>query len=348
MLRKILLFVEQNYSVDILSPIEQEAKRRGIDILWFFSHSGINPTGISNDHKTHDIQKAVDFRPDAVFVPGNRVPSFISGLKVQVFHGLSQDKRGNIYPDRGMFDLYCTEGPTRTKMLEKYLNRGYFKIAQTGWVKFDKILNHKCSRKNTSRPAILFASTFTPELSCAELMYNKLKESYRNNRYEWLFTLHPKMAQDTTIKYKILAGDHFYDNSRVIELLHQADILISDNSSIIQEFLLLQKPVITINNINPKSIFININKPCELDDAIEQALRLSHSEKFKIAAQQYIADISPISDGKAASRIIDAVEEQITTGWVDRKPHNIIRNLKMRYHLGYWAIAKKKSDTSCA
>ena len=57
-----------------------------------------------------DISAAIDYKPDVVIAPGDRVPGFITGLKVQVFHGLNEDKRGNIYPERGLFDLYCTEG----------------------------------------------------------------------------------------------------------------------------------------------------------------------------------------------------------------------------------------------
>ncbi len=48
------------------------------------------------------------------------MPGFIPGLKVQVFHGLNEDKRGIDYRERGLFDLYCTEGPIRTAMLKPF------------------------------------------------------------------------------------------------------------------------------------------------------------------------------------------------------------------------------------
>lgn len=85
---------------------------------------------------------AVTYAPDAVFAPGDRMPSFIPGLKVQVFHGLNEDKRGLICPERGLFDLYCTEGPSRTDMLAPLAEqRGYFQVCETGWLKLDAILN---------------------------------------------------------------------------------------------------------------------------------------------------------------------------------------------------------------
>ena len=47
------------------------------------------------------------FSPDAIIVPGNVVPDFWPGIKVQIFHGLCEEKIGH-YDITGFFDLYCT------------------------------------------------------------------------------------------------------------------------------------------------------------------------------------------------------------------------------------------------
>ena len=127
--RKLLFYVEQDYAFAILRPLQTEALKRGHVIRWLVIGDASAELLAANEVSCTSVAKAVGFAPDAVFAPGDRIPSFIPGLKVQVFHGLNEDKRGNIYPERGLFDLFCTEGPGRTDMLaplEK--ERGYFRV----------------------------------------------------------------------------------------------------------------------------------------------------------------------------------------------------------------------------
>ena len=63
---KIVLFCENKYAIDILKPIHDEALREEVE--W-----------------TSSIQEIYDFHPEAVFVPGNIVPYYLSGVKIQVF-----------------------------------------------------------------------------------------------------------------------------------------------------------------------------------------------------------------------------------------------------------------------
>ena len=141
---RILLYVEQDYSFDILRPIQAEARMRGCDVRWI-----ILPTASSSNLKTGETQlgsarAAVEYSPDAVFVPGDRVPAFIPGIKVEVMHGISEDKRGNTYPERGLFDLYCTEGPARSADLRPLQKtRNWFRVKETGWVKLDTLLGYQ-------------------------------------------------------------------------------------------------------------------------------------------------------------------------------------------------------------
>ena len=168
---RCLLYVERDYSFEILRPLQMEARRRGYDVRWFLgpdASSGILQDG---ETRTETVAEAVAYVPHAVFAPGDRVPSFIPGLKVGVFHGLDESKRGAPYPERGLFDLYCTEGPSRTADLETLARkRGYFVVRETGWLKLDAILNTPSDRTDYGRPQILYASTFTPRLSSAKAL----------------------------------------------------------------------------------------------------------------------------------------------------------------------------------
>ena len=336
---RFLFYVEQNYSFAILRPLQQYAQSQGHEVRWLLVGKDISADFLQpGERQLDNIEAAVAYQPDAVFAPGDRIPSFIPGLKVQVFHGLNESKRGNLYPERGLFDLYCTEGHERTGTLQPLSEqRGYFKVVETGWLKLDSLFNHTPPEgRAANKPQIAFSSTFSPSLSCAELVYDQIKELSQQGMYHWLVTLHPKMAAETVAKYKALESENltFFDNSRVIELLHRADVMVCDNSSIFQEFLLLGKPVVTVNNREVQPSFINITQPEELAGALERALHPDAELLEHIA--NYGPAITPYLDGNSAPRVLAAVTEMLEQGWQDRKPKNIWRNFKMRKSLGYW------------
>ncbi len=140
--RRLLLYVEQDYSFDILRPLQAEARRRGHEVRWLVF--GDASTGLlrPGELTVRNAAEAVRFSPHAVFAPGDRVPAFIPGLKIQVFHGINEDKRGNRYRERGLFDLYCTQSPAMTSMLEPLARQhGYFQVRETGWLKLDTLFN---------------------------------------------------------------------------------------------------------------------------------------------------------------------------------------------------------------
>lgn len=336
---KFLLYVEQNYSFDILRPIQDFALAQGHQVKWILVGTEISDQYLqSHEEKLTSIEASIAYNADAVFVPGDRVPSFIPGIKVQVFHGLNESKRGNVYPERGLFDLYCTEGPERTGTLSKSIQgKSYCKVVETGWVKLDSLFQYQ-QTTSFSRPQILFASTFSTSLSCAELVYDEIKRLSQNNQWQWIVTLHPKMAKETVQKYRALESENllFFENAQVIEALHRADLMICDNSSIFQEFLLLNKPVVTVNNRSPMDCFINISEASDLENAVKQGLSPSLELMDKI--KEYGPSVTPYLDGKSSQRVLAAVEKMLTDNWQDSKPKNFIRNLKMRKTLNYWKL----------
>lgn len=334
---RLLLYVEQNYSFDILRPIQAEARLRGHEVRWLLVQDASPAYLHANEQALPDIAAAVRYAPDIVFAPGDRVPGFIPGLKVQVFHGLNEEKRGTTYPERGLFDLFCTEGPARTTMLAPLAaERGYFRVAETGWPKLDTLLGHSADNRESDRPQILYGSTFTPRLSGAEALYPEIKRLSQSDRWQWLITLHPKMAPATVAKYRALENDNliFFEIDKLIELQHRADVMVSDNSSVLQEFLLLNKPVVTYRNRDPQPYLIDIREPAQLEGAIELALQADKELLQKIS--QYGPSVTPWLDGSSAARVLDATEQMLAEGWQNKKPRNFIRNLKMRRQLDYY------------
>ena len=335
--KRLLLYVEQDYSFDILRPLQDEARRRGHEVRWLVFGDASAGLLRAGEIAVRNAAEAVSYRPRAVFAPGDRVPAFIPGLKVQVFHGLNEDKRGSLYRERGLFDLYCTQGPGMTAMLEPLAKkRGYFRIQETGWPKLDTLFSGGRDSSTCDRPQILLASTFTPDLSGAEALYAEIARLSQSPAWQWLVTLHPKMAPATITRYRALASDNlaFHGTDKVIELMHQADVMVSDNSSVLQEFLLLGKPVVSYRNRNPGPFLIDIREPAQLQAAIARALQPDAELQRAIIA--YGPTITPWRDGASAGRIMDAVEDTLESGWQDKKPMNLLRNLKMRRQLNYF------------
>jgi len=331
---RFLFYVEQDYSFAILRPLQKAALGRGYHVRWLVVGNASKSLLEPGETDAGDIDAAIAYDPQVVFAPGDQVPGFIPGLKVEVFHGLNEDKRGNIYPERGLFDLFCTEGPIRTAMLKPHEKRGYFRIRETGWIKLDALFQ-KSEKRIYDRPQILFGSTFTQRLSGAEALFPEIERLSQSSQWQWLVTLHPKMAVETVQKYRSIEGPNlsYFETGSVIDLLHRADVIVSDNSSILQEFLLLKKPVVTYRNRDPQPCMINITETGQLEHAIGQALNPSETLRKAIAA--YGPAMTPFLDGKSSDRVLDAVEEMIRDGWKDTKPANLWRNFRMRQRLNY-------------
>jgi len=333
---RLLFYLEQDYSFAVLRPLQSAALQRGHEVRWLLVESASEKLLETGEKRINDIESAIAYNPEVVFAPGDQMPGFIPGLKVQVFHGLNEDKRGIDYRERGLFDLYCTEGPIRTAMLKPFeKKRGYFRIRETGWPKLDALLKEPENRRTYDRPQILFGSTFTPRLSGAEALFPEIKRLSKTGQWQWLITLHPKMAAETVARYQSIQGNNlsYYDTGSVLELLHRADVIVSDNSSILQEFLLLKKPVVTYRNRDPQPCMINITQAEDLEKAIGQALNPDNSLLKAIDA--YGPSMTPFLDGASSERVLDAVEEMIQSGWEDTKPANLWRNFRMRQRLNF-------------
>ena len=107
---KVILFCQNAYAFGILAPIRDVLQEQGHDFLWYISGKLLDNFPYKNEDytvRTLDLQL---YKSDVIFVPGNEVPYYIRGLKVQVFHGLAGEKKGH-FRIRHYFDLYLTQGP---------------------------------------------------------------------------------------------------------------------------------------------------------------------------------------------------------------------------------------------
>ncbi len=341
--KRYLFFATQDYSFPILRPLEEAIKKRGDLVQWFIYGDEINPRYLrSQEKRLLFIEDVIEYAPDAVFVPGNVVPSFIPGLKVEVFHGLPGTKRrktGEIYHFiiRGMFDLYCTQGPSSTKKFQQLAEQhGYFKAVETGWCKLDPLF--KKQEQARERKAIFFASTFSPRYSKAEVLYPLLLKMMQKYEFDWYITLHPKMDKATQDKYRAidLPNVTFVETTDLIDSFRKTDLMLCDLSSIIYEYLTQLKPVITFQKEKEEAALINVNDMDKLEDKILEVLNNPSINQENILAS--VANFHPYTDGASSERVLDVVENMLAGKDLPNKkmPLNFFRNYKLRKELNYW------------
>ncbi len=336
-----LFYISQNYSFEILRPLQKVIVSRGGTVLWFVEGNDVNTNNfLDSEVFTTEMDEAVMFEPLATYVPGNMVPSFISGLKVQIFHGLEWKKKGH-FAVRGCFDLYCTHGPATTQRFSELANvHGYFDVIETGWPKLDGLFSSDsyCWPENSDKKTILFAPTFSPSLTSAPALFDEIARLSKERNWNWLVKFHPKMDPSWIEKYRQLNSETLkvVDDCNVSQILQSADVMVSDTSSIIGEFALLGKSTVTLNNLLPGDYILDINDPKLLEVSIERALK--PVDEFIQQIAQYVQAIHPYSDGRSAERIFEATQAMLINGKQNssRKPMNIFRNLKLRRKLNYW------------
>ena len=338
--RRYLLYGSVRYALAMLRPLQAAIRARGDEAAWFFDGDGWQELE-SDETLLRSVDEVMHWNACAVLSPSIRLPHFFPGVKVQIFHGFDAGKPRHIY-DRGFFDLYCTTGPADTQAFEELASRlGYFAVRETGWPKLDPFLRAIGSGEPPpvrQPPVVLYHSTFSPSWSAAETLYETVQRLSRSGRWRWIVSLHPKSSPATVAKYRALEGEHlhFVDPDNILDLFPQADVMASDTSSALSEFLLTYKPVVTFRNQRPGPQLIDISDPAGFEPAVERAL--ARPPELMRAIRAYADAIHPHRDGRSSERVLDAVDEFIAHGAarLRPKPGNAWRRLKMRWRFRYW------------
>jgi CDP-glycerol:poly(glycerophosphate) glycerophosphotransferase len=342
-----LFYISENYSFQILRPLQKEIIRRGDQVKWFIDGDNVNKNYFKADESVlKNIHECIAYNPIAVFVPGNMVPSFIPGLKVQVFHGFvgwKTRKKDNInyhFIIRDCFDLYCTHGATSTEPFNELKSKHQtFEVIETGWCKLDPYFSESTTKSdsNSNKPVVLFSSTFSPRLTKAQELKEKILALSLSGKYQWLVTFHPKMDRDIVNAYKKIQHEHltFIETDDLVPYMQKADVMLGDYSSMMTDFLVLQKPVLTYKNPDFIKGLTNVDSLDELEMAIDCAI--ARPPEMMTTIKQYVQNAHPYNDGKSSERVLNTVEHMLCVPpKLKKKPLNIVRNFKKRYALNYW------------
>ena len=345
-----LLFATERYALPILQPLADALQASGHGVSAWLA-DGAAGARLSASVRSVELREAVALRPRAVFSAANWVPTFLSGPKVQLFHGFNVEKRDSArghFRVRGLFDLYCTQGPATTAPFRALAaEHPHFAVVETGWPKLDPLFRDDGGASAAlrapagMRPTVLFASTFTERLSAAPHLFEAIAaEIARGDRY-WLLTLHPKCAPELFARYRSLVGPNaaFVDTEHLMAAQRAADALVADTTSVVSEFVVQHKPVVTFRNRAPKPHMLDFADASQLPAMLERAFAPTASLRDALA--DYAETIHPYRDGRASGRVIAATDALIagTLGKLAGKPlSGRLRALQIRSKLGYWGL----------
>ena len=316
---KFILFCQNAYAFGIMSPIRDELVKQGSQYIWFVSQKLVQKFPFVDEPHTSSILDLQLYQSDVIFVPGNEVPYYLRGIKTQIFHGLAGEKKGH-FRIRHYFDLYLTQGPYFTNRFNELKEKhGNFDVIETGWPKLDSYGLHKTSyeaekqellARHETDKILLYAPTFSPSLTSASALLEDIETLAADTGYLLMVKFHDLMSESLIHTYKALSQKHkniiFIEDKNIIKFLLLADLLISDTSSVIYEFLLLNKPAISFKTISKNVRWDNLTEKGQLTKSVLANLKQDVFKEERLALN---AMYHPYNDGKSGLRMIQAVEK---------------------------------------
>ncbi|MCD4706758.1 MAG: CDP-glycerol glycerophosphotransferase family protein [Candidatus Sabulitectum sp.] len=338
---KLLFYVSKLYSLPVVQPLVKEATGQKASIALFVSTKVRKklPGSLSKFEVFTELKDAIAFNPDFVLCPGNFVDFRLPGIKVELFHGIGIEKPSH-YKIRHFFDLYLTSGPvvtTRFKEMERKYK--YFRTFETGWAKIDHILNYDTTdiRKRFNlkqdKTVILYAPTHSSSMESSKDILPAI-ETIMKPEEIWFCKPHEFMDRDILKNLSRKTGNQFrlITDFDITPYLHLADVMLSDTSSVIYEFMALDKPLVTYRTLSRRDKGINIQSTAELRDALNRSL--SRPDEFSPQRHRHLTEVNPRLDRSISKGIIDLLSSIDSTQPMGkgRKPLNLFRKIQILYH----------------
>ncbi|MFH0793349.1 MAG: CDP-glycerol glycerophosphotransferase family protein, partial [bacterium] len=181
--------------------------------------------------------------------------------KAHLFHGVSF--KGKAYSDQVLrYDrLFLVGEDMRRRFIQRgILKEGDRRLAKIGMPKTDPLVNGSLDRAailkkmnlDPSRKTVLYAPTWRPEASLYHLGRELIPQLARGE-FNFLVKLHDLVYTDSRVDWRQemakLEGGNFrlITDFDITPYLFVTDVLISDASSVANEFLLLDRPIVFLD-----------------------------------------------------------------------------------------------------
>ncbi len=219
-------------------------------------------------------------------------------------------------------------------------------MEETGWCKLDPLFTYKNQysgykedllRNYGAQNIILYAPTFSPSLTSAPALLQNWRKVLECNRDCLLIIkFHDLMDRGWKQKYRNSLSQFpnavFIDEPDILKYLVVSDLMVSDTSSVVYEFLLLNKPVITFKSRSEKILWDDFEEKEKLTEKITETLL---HDPYQRERQEVIKAYHPYDDGKSSFRMIDAVNNYINNNGIPKgRKLNLYRRLKIRKFFG--------------
>ena len=329
--RRVALFLEQQYHYHVQKPILDAARGR-FDVLM-----------------THDLRTLLEFDPQVVVVSSSQSASLRSYLPRALFvwtrHGLIS-KTTTHSGARGSDFACLTSEASREWYVRNYARpRRDFWI--TGFVQMDPLFQAETLPLPfdlpAGRPVVVYAPTWTPELASPEMFGDRLVDLVRgecpeavliikphpvsfSHSPEWIRTWRRLAAENEAV---ILADDPALN---IVPVLKAADVLLGDVSSVLFQFLALDRPLVLVNN--PQRFQSNYCDRNGIEwrwrdmgtqvDRIEDVPRaiadaVSKPDAQSVQRNRYRLELfGDLTDGGAGERIVEHIAALDDSEWVSR------------------------------
>ena len=237
--------------------------------------------------------KVLPVFPDAVIMFRNMAWKFPCGKIVRIGfeHGAYNFKR---FSKAHYYNLFTVFFMTSSHDVERVRTLGVNTAEAVGFPKIDGFVS--CELNETpdipaafcdlGKKTILFSATWDGSgMSAVHLWYDKLEQL--TGQYNVWVTLHPWVSEQYRNGIKNSANVYLIDGYDMLPYIAASDVCVGDTSSIIAEFCLLDKPVITFRvPPTPRTlddvialideVSVRIDTFDDLPNGIETALDTSH------------------------------------------------------------------------
>lgn len=272
-------------------------------------------------------------RPADITFVADTVAGLVRGCGVIVNVGHGTISKGYYFTDsiwterENWVDLLCVPGDYAASRFSSLLRT---RVVATGMPKLDPVFAGRHSRDalcrqlqiDPARRIVLYAPTFNEDLSSVYLFAERFAEFAAPDRVV-LIKLHGSTKNDTVNAYRELAtrtpGLVFVEDPNIAPSLGGADVMISDVSSVVMEFMALDKPVILFDNpnmrryhgYNPEDIehaWRDLGTRVDSVDGATAALTdvLAHGDGRSAVRQAYASRLFADRAGQASARVWDA------------------------------------------